>query len=63
VPVGSSDANVIVGIAILILAAGFGVVYHFFLKGGKYRHTPLREVYSSRPKKEEKPKYDYRGKR
>lgn len=62
VPVGSTDANVIVGIAVLILAIGFAVVHHFFLKGGKYRHTPLKEVYSSSAKKkEEKPRYEYRS--
>jgi len=47
---------------VLILAIGFAVVHHFFLKGGKYRHTPLREVYSSSPrKKEEKDRYEYRS--
>ena len=62
VPGGSADSNVIVGIAVLILAIGFAVVHHFFLKGGKYRHTPLREVYSSSPrKKEEKDRYEYRS--
>lgn len=32
VPVGSADANTLVGAVILILAIGFGVVYHFLLQ-------------------------------
>ncbi|MBI4174116.1 MAG: PGF-pre-PGF domain-containing protein [Candidatus Aenigmarchaeota archaeon] len=61
VPVGSTDPNVIVGIVVLILAVGFGVVHHFLLKQkGGYRHSPLREVYSSSPRREEKRRYEYR---
>ena len=40
VPVGSTDANTIVGIVVLVLAVLFGIVYHFFLtKPKKYSYV------------------------
>ena len=56
------DSNAIIGIIVLIIAIGVGVVYHYVLRGGKYKHRPLKEVYTA-PKKQEKPKYDYRSDR
>jgi PGF-pre-PGF domain-containing protein len=52
------DANTLVGIVILILAVGFGIVYHYLLKGGKYKYKPAKEVYSS--KRAEKQRYEYK---
>lgn len=40
VPSGSTDANVVVGIVVLVLAVLFGAVYYMFLrKPGKYSYT------------------------
>src|SRR3989338_1534378 len=41
VPTGSTDANVMVGVVVLVLAVLFGIVYHFFLtKPKKYNYAP-----------------------
>ncbi|MFA4820391.1 MAG: PGF-pre-PGF domain-containing protein, partial [Candidatus Aenigmatarchaeota archaeon] len=41
VPTGATDANVMVGAVVLVLAVLFGVVYHFFLtKPKKYNYAP-----------------------
>lgn len=52
VPTGATDANFYVGIVVLVLAAGFAVVYHYFLKKPKkYTYPKVRQKYEYKPGK------------